>query len=126
MLEMFDSISAVVGISSGWLVTLLMIAFLVINKDVFKAGKLITANGAAGLVTFVDLGATNIKRLVNLGAKDIIDLITLAENVEVSDLLEVIENQKFIDKNEKFGQPATPAVKEGMNNALKQAVKKNK
>jgi len=126
MIEILENIAVGIGIGAGWLLFLGTVLFLLINKKYLTMARLIAKSGANSINEFIELGAENLKRLVNIGADGIIDLIKLAEKANIKDLLEVIENQEHLDKNEKFGQHATPEVQARMNAAFKDAVKKNK
>jgi len=125
MMEIIDNIAVGIGIGAGWLLFLGLVLFLLVNKKYLTVARLVAKSGANSINEFIELGAENLKKLVNIGADGIIDLIKLAEKANVKDLLEVIENQEHIDKNEKFGLHATPEVQARMNAALKDSVKKN-
>lgn len=147
MIETINEFYAGLGISG--LVSLVFVLFLLVNKKYVSLARSFTTCTADSINEFISMGAANITRLVSLGSTKILYLIDLAdtdpdmpalielsreganvkdivklvkEDVDVPALLEIIDDQKYIAKNAKFGNMPTPEVQARINAALQKAV----
>lgn len=106
---MFEIVNSII-VGAGWLIALLFVLLFLVNlSPILTARKLVKALRDTG--------------------DELADVLKLVQtgNVSIKALLEVIDREQLIAKNEDImGQPATPEVKARSLAALQNAVKNNK
>jgi len=105
MIEMLNTIFA----AAGWLLALVFVLLFLLNLKPFLATRQLLA-------------------ALRETGDDVMDVIKLLQsgNVSIKALLEVIDREQHIAKNEDLGIPASPEVKARSLTALQNAVQKKK